>query len=78
MSEEGTGKIVNCAFLFKIGAKMFYNCTHDFDPDGRLWCSTKNGRPCYLDLAGGVVGWLGVGMCGGGGATVGGAIAMSE
>ena len=41
VSEEGTGKIVNCAFPFKIGGKMFYNCTHDFDPDGKFWCSTK-------------------------------------
>ena len=41
VSEEGTGKIVNCVFPFKIGGKMFYNCTHDFDPDGKFWCSTK-------------------------------------
>ena len=39
--EEGTGKIVHCVFPFKIGGKMFNNCTHDFDPDGKFWCSTK-------------------------------------
>lgn len=38
-----SGKIIGkkCIFPFKFNEKIFFGCTKEYDPDGRLWCSTK-------------------------------------
>ncbi len=30
-----------CQFPFTIAGRTFKKCTREFDPDGKLWCSTK-------------------------------------
>ena len=30
-----------CVFPFKINQRTYMECTDNFDPDGKFWCSTK-------------------------------------